>query len=56
MSKMKHSISYGAFAEDCDNLEDFQRQTLWKLNDWAEMLFGVDELDFDNDDIGENND
>ena len=55
-SKVKHCISYGVFAEDCDNLEDFQRETLWKLSDWAEMLFGVDELDFDNDDFEENDD
>lgn len=48
-SKTKHSISYFVSDEDCDNFEDFQRETLWKLNDWAEMLFAVGELDFDDD-------
>ena len=42
-SKSKHSISYTVSAEDCDNLADFQRGTLYKLSDWAEMLFELEE-------------
>lgn len=54
-SKVKHCISYTASAEDCDNLADFQRETLYQLSDWVEMLFAVGELDFD-DDFEDDND
>lgn len=42
-SKVKHSISYTASTENCDNLADFQRETLYQLNDWAEMLSELEE-------------
>lgn len=42
-SKVKHCISYAVSAEDCDNLADFQRETLYRLSDWAEMLFELEE-------------
>lgn len=48
-SKVKHGISYMVSSEDCDNLVDCQREILYKLSDWAEMLSAADELDFDDD-------
>ena len=52
-SKVKHLIQYLP-PEGCENLAEFQRDTLWKLEDWAEMLFErkCDEMfeDVDSDD------
>lgn len=49
-SKLKHAISYIPATENLDDLIKFQRETLYKLEDWAEMLFEIDFLsDFDED-------
>ena len=50
-SKSKHTLQFQP-PENCENLEDFQRETLWKIEDWAEMLFERD-YDWGFDDIEE---
>lgn len=37
----KHTLTYHV-PEDCKDLVEFQRKTLWQLEDWAEMLFERD--------------
>lgn len=38
-STLKHCISFEPPCSDYDELVEFQRHTLYKLGDWAEMLF-----------------
>lgn len=48
-SLSRHTLTYHV-PEDCEDLVEFQRKTLWQLEDWAEMLFGIDFWNSDEDD------
>lgn len=43
-SKSRHTLQFTPDVEGYDNLVKFQEETLYKLNDWAEMLFAVNEF------------
>ena len=44
-SKSRHTIQFTPDVEGYHNLVKFQKETLYKLSDWAEMLFAIDEFD-----------
>lgn len=41
--KLKHSVNIIPKEIDYDSLDEFQIQAIWKLSDWAEMLFEIEE-------------
>lgn len=50
-SNAKHAISYIPTEDDYDDLIGFQTNVLYRLEDWAEMLFEIDfSMDVDEDD------
>lgn len=44
-SKIKHSVSFIPSGNETANLEDFQRKSIWKLDDWVEYLSDLNEED-----------
>lgn len=46
-SKETHKISFECENVPFDEMLEFQRETIWKLSDWTELLFGYDEQEED---------
>lgn len=44
-SKSRHTLQFIPDVNGYDNLVKFQEETLYKISDWAEMLFAVDKFD-----------
>lgn len=52
-SKEKHGIEFVTKTSSLAEMFEFQRETIWKLSDWAGMLFDYEEQEED-EDYGEN--
>lgn len=43
-SKVKHSINFKPISDKYEDLVEFQKKTLWALEDWVDMLFEIEAL------------